>query len=90
MAAGRMVLRKAWKSDHPPQFNRSKKRLAAAALGGRLRPRMSFGLWKIKTFQPERYAELEKLARGDEKQADKELEQHATAEARSTFEEVAS
>lgn len=88
MAAGRIVLRRQWKADHPPQFNRSRRVLA---LGRPVRPRMSFALWMIKTFQPERYRHLESLAlrRASEKNG-KELEAHAAAEERKTFEEVAS
>lgn len=87
MAAGRMVLRKTWKDGHPAQFNRSRRVLA---LGRPVRPRLSFGLWKLKTFHPERYAELVKLANRDAKKAEKELEQHATDEARAARVEVQS
>lgn len=80
-----MVLRRQWVSEHPPQFNRTSKQRAAAAMGGRLRPRLSFQLWLIRTFQPERWKELERRARQGEKSAEREAEAREADLAREAF-----
>lgn len=85
MSARRIVLRREWISQHPPQFNRTRR---VEALGLKVRPRLTFAMWMIKTFQPERWAELERIARGEEKKAEKETAQRAADEAREKFEEV--
>lgn len=83
-----MVRRRAWIEDHPPQFNTEGKRRAAASIGGRLRPRLSFQLWMIKTFQPEKYKELERRAFEADKSADRAAVAKETEEKRKDFEEV--
>lgn len=88
MSAARIIRRRAWISDHPPQFNRTNKERAAYQFGGKLRPRLSFQLWMIKTFEPERYAEMERIARGEEKKAEKDQEQRDAKEARENFVEA--
>lgn len=86
MSATRIVRRRAWIEENPPQFGRSRR---VEALGLKVRPRFSFQLWMIKTFQPERYAEMERIARGEDKKVEKESTQRAADEAREKFEEVA-
>lgn len=58
MSAHRMILRRQWREDEPAHFNRASKARAAAMLGGKLRPRLPFQLWCLKTLRPAIYAKL--------------------------------
>lgn len=64
MAAERMILRKMWREDEPARFNVVNKERAAAQLGGKLRPRLPFQLWCLKTFRPAVYKRLLAKAHG--------------------------
>lgn len=64
MSAHRMILRRQWRDDEPAHFNRSNKARAAAMLGGKLRPRLPFQLWCLKTRRPAIYAQLMAKALG--------------------------
>jgi hypothetical protein len=56
--ASRIVLRRAWREDHPAHFNLAQKHRVAAAMGGKLTPRRSFGVYTIEKLQPKRYAAM--------------------------------
>lgn len=60
--ANRIVLRRAWKDDHPAQFDRTSK--MRAALLEKLAPRRSFSLYKIEKLNPKLYAKLVERALG--------------------------
>lgn len=90
MSARRIVLRRERMEQHPPQFNRTARaRRLELQISKRIRPRMTFGLWMLKTFFPARYAELEARALGDQaKKVEKQTEQRDADEARQKFAEV--
>lgn len=64
----RLILRRQWRSDHPPQWDRTKKQIS---IGRLIAPRRSFRLWFIEKHRPELYAKLVEAALGKAKKAGK-------------------
>jgi hypothetical protein len=60
----RSIFRRQWRSDHPPQWDRTKKQLA---IGRPIAPRRSFTLWLIEKLNPKLYARLVEKALGKAK-----------------------